>query len=148
LRQQDPTRRAAAAVFVLPIFCRRTIRQSIGTSASGSNIAIAVKNDTVALKEFLAAYFHEDWSLDDVSPEAVVDRYLRDQDSVKALEEIARAIRRLLMAAESEQALSTRLFREFGSYYDPSGSGGSVRRWLESVAQRFAEEIKRRTSEV
>jgi hypothetical protein len=101
-------------------------------------------NANQSLREFLSAYFHEDWALDAQSPSDVVVQFFRDQKSVADLIPIARALRELIDGNADDEALSTRLFREFGSYFDPRGVGESTRSWLAGLADEFDREIAKR----
>jgi hypothetical protein len=97
-----------------------------------------------SLKDFLSAYFHEDWALDAQSPRDAVVQFFRDQKSVEALLPIAQALHELIETDEDDETLSTRLFREFGSYFDPRGVGESTRAWLIGLANDFDCEIAKR----
>jgi hypothetical protein len=103
-----------------------------------------MNDDQKALKNFMAGYFHQDWFDDNASPEEVVLRYFEDQDSVEELSSVLRALRELLDGHDSDQILSLRLLREFGSYNNPLGVGLSTRGWLQTLADEFEREIKAR----
>lgn len=99
-------------------------------------------NDESSLKEFLCAYFHEDWIVDAASTDEVVEQYFRDQPRLEELAHIARALDGLLANEASDELLSAKLFKEFGCYFDPLGVGQSTRLWLESLAQRIRERAR------
>jgi hypothetical protein len=101
-------------------------------------------NANESLKEFLSAYFHEDWALDARSPRDVVAKFFHYERSVDVLRSIAEALRALIDSDADDSTLSERLFREFGGYFDPRGDGESTRGWLISLAEEFEREIARR----
>jgi hypothetical protein len=103
-----------------------------------------MNNDHEALQNFMGSYFHQDWTLDDASPHEVLQRYFRDQDSAEELSSVLRALRDLIADGDDDEALSTRLLREFGSYYNPRGVGLSTRAWLQTLADDFEREITAR----
>lgn len=102
-------------------------------------------NTYQSLKEFLSAYFHQDWNLEAKSPGEVVAQFFRDQTSVDELRRIVRALRELIDTGEPDEILSTRLFRDFCSFFDPRGVGESTRKWLISLANDFDREIAKRS---
>ena len=97
-----------------------------------------------SLKEFLSAYFHQDWALDAQPWSDVVAQFFRDHELVTDLVPIAQALRLLIDTNEPDELLSARLFREFGSYFDPRGIGQSTRGWLTALTKEFDREIARR----
>ena len=101
-------------------------------------------NASESLKEFMSAYFHQDWMMDAQSPRDVVAQFFRDQKSVGDLVPIAQALRELIATDEEDERLSTRLFMQYGSYFDPRGVGESTREWLTNLASEFEREIGRR----
>jgi hypothetical protein len=103
-----------------------------------------MSNDYEALQNFIGGYFHEDWSLDDASPREIVQRFFRDHDSIEELAAVFRALRELIEGADDDEVLSSRLFKEFGSYYNPRNLGLSTRVWLQTLADDFEREIKAR----
>ena len=106
-----------------------------------------MNQDHEALKNFMAAYFHEDWPDCDGSSEEVVRHYFREQDSIDQLSSVLRALRELIEGDGDDEVLLSRLFREFGSYYNPLGGGLSTRAWLQSLADDFEREISVRRAE-
>jgi hypothetical protein len=103
-----------------------------------------MNDDNRALKDFMAAYFHQDWDFDAESPTEVVSQYLRDTASSPELVSVARALRVLVNGSEDDEALTRRLFSEFGCYFDPRGSGQPTRGWLRSLADQVEDEVRRR----
>jgi hypothetical protein len=104
-----------------------------------------MSNDYEALQNFIGGHFHEDWSLDDASPREVVQRFFRDHDSIEDLAPVFRALRELIEVADDDAVLSSRLLKEFDSYYHPSNWGLSTRVWLQTLAADFEGEIKARS---
>lgn len=93
-------------------------------------------SDTPALRNFLSAYFHQDWSMEHDSPDAVVSYFLEseaDAEIVAVRDDLGK------LAAEGldEGVLGERM-RGLGSEYDPGRDGGSWRGWLATLQERFA----------
>jgi hypothetical protein len=82
------------------------------------------------LVQFFGAYFHQDWRLDDSTPEAVIERFLKKNPEDETQKVVAE-LDELLSLPLSEDELRRLLFEEFSCYYLPSGA--SVRDWLEQV---------------
>ena len=92
-------------------------------------------SDYPALENFLAAYFHQDWALEQPTPEAVVD-YFRDSEAPEQVAATRDELARLLARDLDDAALGD-VARELGCEYDPTRDGGSWRGWLESVQARL-----------
>jgi hypothetical protein len=103
-----------------------------------------MSDDREALKNFMGGYFHEDWSDVDTSPEAAVQHYFRDQGSTEELSSVLRALRELIEGDAGDEALSDRLFDEYGCNFYPPGAGLSTRAWVRTLADDFEREIKAR----
>lgn len=88
------------------------------------------------LGEFLGCYFHQDWTCDDESAIAVVDRYLREWPN-EEVQAAVKEIRQLLEEAENEAELRAAVLK-LGSYYEVGADGLTYREWLESVSERIA----------
>lgn len=93
-------------------------------------------SDYPALQNFLAAYFHQDWALEQPTPEAVVD-YFRDSESPEQVMATRDDLARLLARDLDEEALGAAA-RGLGCEYDPTRDGGRWRAWLEDVRARLA----------
>ncbi len=96
-------------------------------------------SDFPTLQNLFSAYFHQDWSLEHDSADAVVDSWREGEDA----EYIARARDELdrLLARDLDDAALGAAVRALGSEYDPPrdtarGDGG-WRDWLVSVKQRL-----------
>ena len=92
-------------------------------------------SDYSALENFLAAYFHQDWMMEQSTPEAVVD-YFRDSESPEQVMATRDDLARLL-ARDLDDVTLGAAARRLGSEYDPTRDGGSWHGWLESVLARL-----------
>ena len=104
---------------------------------------LAMTKEQLSLKNFMSAYFHEDWMLDAKSTHEVVSRFVRDQET-SGLKDVVHALRGMLTRGDDDATLSKRLFSEFGAYFDPRGSGESTSGWLDSLANQIESAIKTR----
>jgi len=98
--------------------------------------ATATMSDYPALENFLAAYFHQDWALEQPTPEAVVD-WFRDSEAPEQVAATRDDFARLLAGDPDDDALGDTA-RRLGSEYDPTRDGGTWRGWLEGVQARLA----------
>ncbi len=87
--------------------------------------------DFPTLDNFLAAYFHQDWTLDHDTPEAVVADYVRGE-SEATVAQLRGELDRLLAADPQEAGLAA-LLRASGCEYDPARDGIGYRDWLQAV---------------
>ena len=92
-------------------------------------------SDYPALENFLAAYFHPDWAVEQPTPEAVVD-YYRDSESPEQVAATREDLARLLARDLDDDALGA-LAHRLGSEYDPTRDGGTWRGWLQAVPARL-----------
>lgn len=96
-------------------------------------------SDFPTLQNLFSAYFHQDWSLEHDSADAVVDAWREGEDD----EYIARAREELdrLLARDLDDAALGAAVRALGSEYDPTRDGsrsdGGWRDWLTSVQRRL-----------
>jgi hypothetical protein len=88
-------------------------------------------------KQFLGAYFNQDWDMEAPTWEGIVDIFLRDEPSSSTIQAIVVTLRELADSDQPEEIVADRLLREFGSFYDPRGSGVRIRDWLLAVAERL-----------
>lgn len=86
------------------------------------------------LKDFLAAYFHQDWAMEHGSVEDVVD-YYKGAESREQVAALRADVAGLRAEGLDETALSDRL-RDYGSEYAPS-PGGSYRAFVDAIAARL-----------
>jgi hypothetical protein len=84
------------------------------------------------LLDFFGAYFHEDWTLDDETPDLVLERYIRDATPTETAR-VANAIDAFAAAIADDSKLDEALFKELGCYYLSSADRQSTRAWLEHV---------------
>ena len=94
------------------------------------------KRRSPQLFEFFAAYFHEDWTLDDQGPDDVIARFKSDS-SPAVVAECRAEIVNLLSLNLDETALAAVLFRELGCYYRPVADSLSGSSWLLHVRERL-----------
>jgi hypothetical protein len=87
------------------------------------------------LAYFLAAYFHQDWMLDDPDLNAVVKRYLHDMPH-RTAKATAQEIKHLL-AADLPQPELQRALDEMGCAYDLSAGGLDADIWLQQLRDRL-----------
>ena len=100
--------------------------------------------DHEELKAFFSGYFHQDWLSEANSSDEVITQFFSDEKSTSELDSIVRGLLELLSGVETDDVLTDRLFREFGSYYLPSADGLSSRQWLTTVLNRFEGELDER----
>lgn len=86
-----------------------------------------------ALQQFLAAYFHQDWMLDDLTSMDVVRRFARNNP----VGPVRGDLQRLLSLLGSEDDLE-QIFEESRAAYDPRADGVSLGEWLASVENELA----------
>jgi hypothetical protein len=103
-------------------------------------------DDDHSLKRFLSGYFHEDWMEDAQDPADIVAMFLRDRKDTEDLHTVVRAIHAIVQDDMAEDELASRLFRQYGCYFDARGEGGSNRDWLREVAAQIEQEIAARSS--
>jgi hypothetical protein len=85
------------------------------------------------LFQFLAGYFHQDWSSDHEAEDDVVRSFVAEA-SPETVSRVKGELQLVLRTLNSEEEMQVFLFEEMGcSYYFPSAwSSGKV--WLEHVA--------------
>jgi hypothetical protein len=88
------------------------------------------------LEELLGCYFHQDWTSDDDSAPAVVERYLSEWPSDGVLA-VVDEIGQLLREIKSEDDLR-KVVMKLGCYYEPGADALTYREWLASVSERLA----------
>jgi hypothetical protein len=90
-----------------------------------------MKSEYANLREFLGAYFHQDWTLDSDSSMDVARFYLSEwprEEAILAMKEIE-----LLLSSRSEEDVD-RLVESMGCYFVPSAEGyKSFADWLRSI---------------
>ncbi|WP_077048348.1 contact-dependent growth inhibition system immunity protein [Pseudomonas sp. KK4] len=84
------------------------------------------------LYEFLASYFHQDWSFDHDTEEEVIRSFVIDS-SIETLLQVKSELQNLLATTQSEGELQNFLFRELSCYYYYPHAWSSGKAWLEHV---------------
>ena len=92
-------------------------------------------SDFPALRNFLSAYFHQDWAVEHDTPGAVVDYFVEGESSIQVAQ-LRDEIARLLERGLDEDELAGQV-RDLGSEYDPSLDGGNYREWLRDIEERL-----------
>ena len=90
--------------------------------------------DLEELKDFFAAYFHEDWTQDAASPSEVISAYLSAGPTPDELRNLGRAILRFADSGLDDARLELALVAELGCCYQPSADKVSARAWLKEIA--------------
>lgn len=91
--------------------------------------------DFPALRNFLSAYFHQDWAVEHDTPGAVVD-YFVEGESALQVAQLRDEIARLLEQGLDEDELAGQV-RDLGSEYDPTQDGGNYQEWLRDIEERL-----------
>ncbi len=92
-------------------------------------------SDFPALRNFLSAYFHQDWAVEHYTPGAVFD-YFVEGESALQVAQLRDEIARLLEQGLDEDELAGQV-RELGSEYDPTLDGGNYQEWLRDIEERL-----------
>ena len=103
---------------------------------SGRACSSSSEGRYLGLAQLLAAYFHQDWDLDDADADAVVRRFIRSEPPGivrRAREDIGR----VLTKTDSDAELET-LAAQLGSMYLPAVDGLTMRSWLTRVGEILA----------
>jgi hypothetical protein len=81
--------------------------------------------------QFLACYFHQDFSIEFEEPEAAVAQFIKDNDEARRAA-VVRELRQVITEC-GKQGLDDFIF-ELGCYYNPERHRGILMRaWLEQV---------------
>lgn len=87
-----------------------------------------------AVENFLASYFHQDWTIDSEDYRGVVDIYTREKWKSEEVAKVVMGLRELAETARIEDYSLEMLIKQFHCYYDPSFDGLSISDWLNAVA--------------
>lgn len=91
----------------------------------------------LALHQFLGGYFHQDWTLDYSSSEAVLHSFIDDSSpDERAL--IAAQLREVMALPDSQLADAV---LDLGAYYDPTPDGRTMREWLQEMSNALANSL-------
>jgi CdiI immunity protein len=96
-------------------------------------------NDTQRemLMQFFGGYFHQDWDLDALNPDAVISEFCGTATSKEKLS-LSRGITKYVASINNDQELDSRLFQELACYYEPEKDGCTTRACLEHVTSMLA----------
>lgn len=94
------------------------------------------------LHQLFGGYFNQDWMLDDQSWQGVIDRFTR-MEPRSTVADTHRELVSLLASEKPEPELAREVLDTLGSYYDPRGTGGTMRGWLEQIAAMLGERVQR-----
>jgi hypothetical protein len=83
------------------------------------------------LQQFLGAYFHQDWTLDDSTADEVIERFKRESDP-ETIEEVKEELAQFLASHPSDDQLS-RALTTLGCDYHAPGDNLTYRDWLHHV---------------
>ena len=87
------------------------------------------------LFNFLAGYFHQDWTLESSSADEVIEKFIHDGDA-DSNHAVVREIDQLLKTKTSESALEEAL-QGLGSAYNYEADGFSASGWLRHVRSKL-----------
>lgn len=93
------------------------------------------------LSQFLGAYFHQDWYIDDADAKSVIRQYLKGEPN-SAVQQAINEIDRLLNLNLDEKQLGDILIYDFCCYYDPSFYNLSYDDWLHWVQTTLKQGIE------
>jgi len=103
---------------------------------SGRASRVSSEGRYLGLAQLFAAYFHQDWGLDDADADAVVRRFIRCEPSGtvrRAREDVSH----VLTNTDSDAELET-LANQLGCTYLPAVDGLTMRAWLTRVGELLA----------
>jgi hypothetical protein len=89
------------------------------------------------MRQFFAAYFHQDWDLDGDDWEGIVELVVNDRWSTTEVEQLAASIERLSHQDHPVEAWESILFEDLGCYYDPSVDGLAIPDWLSRLSVKL-----------
>lgn len=93
-----------------------------------------------ALRNFMSAYFHQDWMLNDETPDEVVSRFLAMQQPTRGeLQALIAQIDAFISAHPDDTTIEQALEPVLGCYYLPSADQRPARAWLSEVRERFVQ---------
>src|SRR6185295_6213224 len=98
------------------------------------------------LKDFFAAYFHQDFFAVHGPPEKVVAAFVADSLAEEVGEEdlrrLSKAIKDYAQSFDSDNDLERSMLDELGCYYSPKAMNQSARVWMLTVASWLLSEPK------
>jgi hypothetical protein len=87
------------------------------------------------LSNFLAGYFHEDWTLESSSADEVIEKFVHDGDA-ETPHAVAAEIDQLLQTKKSDSELK-QILRSLGSAYNFEANGFSASGWLRHIRSKL-----------
>jgi len=93
--------------------------------------------DIDRLRQFLGAYFHQDWSADATDADGIIDRYLSDHSNKDEVAQMAALIDAYAQRVSDDRQLERALVTELWCEFVPSTAGVRARDWLQHVAARL-----------
>lgn len=81
------------------------------------------------LDQFFGGYFHQDWDLENIDAEAVLNRFLLEAKPNSG-EQVCQELEKLLAINFEEKELSNILVYDLGCCYNPEFQKMSNREWL------------------
>jgi CdiI immunity protein len=91
------------------------------------------------LDEFLGAYFHQDWTVDEPTADGIVEKYLSEwpkEEALLALNELDR-----LLGQSDNEIWLRGILDEMGCYYNPAGDSLTCAGWLGHVREKMAKRL-------
>jgi hypothetical protein len=98
--------------------------------------ANALREQYPGLAQLLGAYFHQDWALDDRSPDDVLRRFQRGEPPATVQRAGADAAR--VLQSHANDADVAAVLERLGSSYHVAADGLTARAWLARVGERLA----------
>lgn len=92
-------------------------------------------DDLPALRHFLGAYLHQDWSDEFATADEAVDAFVHDEPGRATT--LGQEVSSLLASAPDEARLRKLVLDDLGSGYYPPGDGLTFQQWLRSVRTRL-----------
>ena len=87
-----------------------------------------------AVQNFLASYFHQDWSIDSDDYKGIVEIYLSAKWKPEEVKSVTIGLREIAEQARIEEYSVETMITKFHCYYDPSFDNLSIPDWLHDVA--------------
>jgi hypothetical protein len=100
------------------------------------------------LRQFFAAWFHQDWMVEADTPDGIVENYAYQMNDRAELPELSDAILAFIDEYPDDDALADALFRRMGCYYAPKALGQSTKAWLLHVVEKVREEEAKRQADL
>ena len=99
------------------------------------NLSFIPNHKLNELHQFFGAYFHQDWTLEAVSPDEIVHIFLNDGFCRNELLNLAADVETYADSKPNDAVTEEGLLNELGCYYLPSVNGIGAKAWLYHVAK-------------